>query len=297
MRTVCFTAFMLLIPAFLWPETPLQKQKKTQSRQVEEQRTDNLQRKNELIQKMKSFMDSINGRLDKDSRIVIPVNPDDAVDFQDDDRLFKEESEKKEYAYVAVKDGKLRNAAGEVTDTLNYGERVLVIHRIDFKGVAAVRRLTEDAPGEGWVYLDILQSKKPKELNSAPSYIVPTEGRISGRFGTRSDPFKKSSAFHKGVDIAAPSGTPVYAAANGTVARSEFNGSGYGNLIVIDHGGSLSTYYAHLESRGVKKGTVVSQGELIGKVGKTGRATGSHLHFEVRRGGSALNPEEFFPSK
>ncbi len=94
---------------------------------------------------------------------------------------------------------------------------------------------------------------------------------------------------HEGVDIGAGSGTPISAAASGSVIYAGWMG-GYGNLVVIDHGGGLSTAYAHQSSFAVGSGTHVSQGQVIGYVGCTGRCFGPHLHFEVRVNGGAVDP-------
>ena len=96
--------------------------------------------------------------------------------------------------------------------------------------------------------------------------IIPTSGRISSKFGKRIDPVsKRSYRYHKGIDISAPIGTPVYAAADGIVIKSEYVKNGYGNLIIIKHKDDVSTYYGHLSKIIAKSGDKVSQGELIGK--------------------------------
>ncbi|HZJ82956.1 MAG TPA: peptidoglycan DD-metalloendopeptidase family protein [Clostridia bacterium] len=112
----------------------------------------------------------------------------------------------------------------------------------------------------------------------------PASGRLSSGFGQR------WGRLHAGIDIAAPTGTPIYAADGGTVNYSAFNSGGYGNLIKISHGGGITTSYAHMSSRVASKGNKVSKGQLIGYVGSTGRSTGPHLHFEVRVNGSRKNP-------
>jgi murein DD-endopeptidase MepM/ murein hydrolase activator NlpD len=94
---------------------------------------------------------------------------------------------------------------------------------------------------------------------------------------------------HEGIDIAVPAGTPIRAAKSGSVALAGLNG-GYGNYTCIDHGGGLSTCYAHQSSIGVSVGQSVSQGDVIGSVGCTGHCFGDHLHFEVRVNGSAVDP-------
>ena len=108
------------------------------------------------------------------------------------------------------------------------------------------------------------------------------DGVQSSGFGFRKDPFTKKKTFHGGLDIAAEKGTDVFASLDGEVILSE-NSGGYGNLIVIKHALGYETRYGHLSKFFVKKGQKVKRGDKIGEVGNTGRATGNHLHFEVRR--------------
>jgi murein DD-endopeptidase MepM/ murein hydrolase activator NlpD len=134
-------------------------------------------------------------------------------------------------------------------------------------------------------------------LESARKKLTPTKlpvdgGWYSSNFGWRIDPFTGQRAFHEGIDFMAEEGTPIYAAAAGVVVYSEFHPQ-YGNMIEVDHGNDLISRYAHASKRLVKIGDVVLRGSKIGQVGKTGRATGSHLHFEVRQGGAARNPAQF----
>ena len=118
---------------------------------------------------------------------------------------------------------------------------------------------------------------------------------LTSLFGLRSDPFRGSAAIHTGIDLAAPMGTPVYATADGIVDRSEWNDGGYGNLVEIDHGQGIQTRYGHLSQRIAQAGQFVHRGDLIGLVGSTGRSTGSHLHYEVRVAGRAIDPIPFVP--
>ncbi len=128
---------------------------------------------------------------------------------------------------------------------------------------------------------------------------TPVDGaRLSSRFGMREHPIMSFSVMHRGVDFAAPTGTPIYAAGDGTVEEIGPRG-GYGHYIRIRHTGSYSTAYAHLSAyaRGLKKGMRVRQGQVIGRVGTTGRSTGPHLHYEVVRDGKQVNPISVkFPS-
>ncbi|MBV8722831.1 MAG: peptidoglycan DD-metalloendopeptidase family protein [Candidatus Eremiobacteraeota bacterium] len=121
------------------------------------------------------------------------------------------------------------------------------------------------------------------------SFSWPVTGTITSPFGWRSNPFGGSPEFHQGLDIAAPTGTTVAAAAGGTVIMAQWYG-GYGNYILIDHGGGYSTGYGHLSAIYVSSGQTVTRGQAIGAVGSTGQSTGPHLHFEVRINGKPVDP-------
>jgi len=123
----------------------------------------------------------------------------------------------------------------------------------------------------------------------AGSFSWPVTGTITSPFGWRSNPFGGAPEFHQGLDIAAPSGTTVTAAAGGTVIMAQWYG-GYGNYILIDHGGGYSTGYGHLSAIYVSTGQAVQRGQAIGAVGSTGQSTGPHLHFEVRIAGKPVDP-------
>ncbi len=119
---------------------------------------------------------------------------------------------------------------------------------------------------------------------------MPLEGaRLSSDFGMRMHPVIGGRRQHKGVDLASPSGTPVFATADGIVGRAE-RFSSYGNYVQIEHGAALETRYAHLSHIAVTQGQRVRKGDVIGLVGSTGRSTGPHLHYEVRVAGEAVNP-------
>ncbi|PJA31925.1 MAG: hypothetical protein CO187_06770 [Zetaproteobacteria bacterium CG_4_9_14_3_um_filter_53_7] len=119
--------------------------------------------------------------------------------------------------------------------------------------------------------------------------LWPVRGKVSSRFGRR------GSRMHDGIDISGKEGTPVHAAASGVVVYSDHRLSGYGNLVIIRHGNNLFTAYGHNQRNLVKKGQQVNSGDVIARVGQTGRASGPHLHFEVRQGSVAVDPLAYLP--
>ncbi len=118
---------------------------------------------------------------------------------------------------------------------------------------------------------------------------------ISSHFGFRADPFRTTHAMHRGIDVPGRFGAPVYASADGVVERAGYSG-GYGNMIDIRHSSGLVTRYGHLSSILVDASGTVRSGQIIGRVGSTGRSTGNHLHFEVRMDGQAVDPLPFLSS-
>lgn len=134
----------------------------------------------------------------------------------------------------------------------------------------------------------------PGTAQSAQGMIWPTQGRFSSGFGYRRHPILGYSRLHAGVDIGNSSGTPIWAAKAGTVIFSGWRG-GYGNAVIVDHGGGVSTLYGHMSQRLVSEGTNVGTGETVGLMGSTGMSTGPHLHFEVRINGSPNDPLAFLP--
>jgi len=137
-----------------------------------------------------------------------------------------------------------------------------------------------------WRQLDQLQQGVAAIPSSQP---VRSSANFTSGYGIRSDPFRGRAAMHAGIDLAGPSGTPIYATADGI-------SGGYGNLVEIDHGQGIQTRYGHLSRMSVRAGQRVRRGELIGLMGSTGRSTGSHLHYEVRIDGRAVNPVPFLQS-
>lgn len=128
--------------------------------------------------------------------------------------------------------------------------------------------------------------ERPSHIGTA-DFAMPTSGRLTSNFGSR------WGRKHSGVDLAATVGTPIYASDNGIVTEAEYKNNGYGNFVSIDHGNGYVTYYAHCHELLVSEGDVVAKGDLIARVGNTGRSTGPHLHFEIRSNGVAQNPMNY----
>lgn len=138
---------------------------------------------------------------------------------------------------------------------------------------------------------------KEEVINSIPA-IQPVANkdlnRMASGYGYRRDPFYHTPTFHAGMDFTADIGTPVYATGDGVVKNATNDGWGYGNHIIINHGFGYTTLYGHLSRFAVKAGAKVKRGQLIGYVGSTGRSTGPHLHYEVRKNNNPLNPAFFY---
>jgi murein DD-endopeptidase MepM/ murein hydrolase activator NlpD len=133
---------------------------------------------------------------------------------------------------------------------------------------------------------ELLKQTQANQIAGQPGKLIwPIAGQVSQEFHSG----------HEGMDIFAPAGTPIYAALTGKVISAGWNDGGYGNLVIIDHGGQFSTAYAHQSRIIVKVGDVVAQGQQVGEEGTTGHSTGPHLHFETRVNGGAVNPRRYLP--
>ncbi len=150
-------------------------------------------------------------------------------------------------------------------------------------------KLEKESLAEIWKSLE----NKRYLLSHTPS-IKPTVGYITRGFGMHIDPFTGQLRPHYGIDFAAKVGAPVWTTADGRVANIGWDRSGFGTYIEVDHRKGFQTYYAHLSKVEVSLGEEVKRGQLIGRVGNTGRSTGPHLHYEVRVNGSPVNPRNYF---
>ena len=177
-------------------------------------------------------------------------------------------------------------------DSLSRSEAYAELKEANMKADQLVVRLA--AQSRSLSELEQIASKKSDMLKSIPA-IRPLKNMhtITSGFGRRYHPILKTLRAHTGVDITAPKGTPVYATADGTVS-GENPGSGYGIAVLINHGFSYQTLYAHLSKKVVKPGQKVKRGQLVGYVGSTGMASGSHRHYEVIKNGTPVNPVYYF---
>ena len=159
----------------------------------------------------------------------------------------------------------------------------------------------EPVGGSDATFKQLFTSWKKLDSISQGAIAVPSEKPVrtaafTSGYGVRSDPFRGAAAMHAGIDLAGPVGTPIYATADGVVSDAGYNSGGYGNLVKINHGRGIETRYGHLSAIMVAAGQRIARGQQIGRMGSTGRSTGSHLHYEVRIDGRAVNPIPFMKS-
>ena len=157
------------------------------------------------------------------------------------------------------------------------------------------------AADDGTRFRTLFQTWKGLDTTETAAISIPSAQpvanlQLTSSFGVRSDPFRGTAAMHAGIDIPGKIGTPIYATADGIVARAERAG-GYGNLVSVNHGKGIETRYGHLSRIMVAENTKVVRGQIIGLMGSTGRSTGSHLHYEVRIEGRAVNPMPYMQSE
>ncbi len=190
------------------------------------------------------------------------------------------------YGILRWRDTPFRVASSNLAQPRDFESSVTQFHFL-VRNVSMVTMV--DASG-----LSLLPGPVPSNSRLVPS-LWPVIGPITASFGEREDPFTDEPAFHPGVDIGAPYGTPVRATANGIVV---FAGGeeGYGRMVAIDHGFGISTCYAHLSGFNTEVGDHVNRGDIIGYVGDSGRSTGPHLHYEVRIHNTPVNPWPYMRS-
>jgi murein DD-endopeptidase MepM/ murein hydrolase activator NlpD len=176
-----------------------------------------------------------------------------------------------------------------------------VLRRIASSSAEGVGGPLEPVGGADSTFKQLFNSWKKLDSIAHGAIAVPSDKPVktaafTSGYGVRSDPFRGSAAMHAGIDLAGPTGTPIYATADGTVSAAGWNSGGYGNLVKIDHGRGIETRYGHMSAILVSAGQHVVRGQQIGRMGSTGRSTGSHLHYEVRIDNRAVNPIPFMKS-
>lgn len=186
---------------------------------------------------------------------------------------------------VALADGERRHKATEVAEM----ENLSAAEEAELESLIRERQRQLEAEREAQRRAAGIAGVIPPPSSGGGSFSWPISGTITSPYGWRSNPFGGSPDFHPGLDIAAPMGTTVTAAASGTVILAQWYG-GYGNFIMIDHGNGVATGYGHLSAIYVSNGQQVQKGQPIGAVGSTGHSTGPHLHFEVRVNGKTVDP-------
>ncbi|MEA2116342.1 MAG: peptidoglycan DD-metalloendopeptidase family protein [Thermodesulfobacteriota bacterium] len=180
-------------------------------------------------------------------------------------------------------------------------ERAKVIETVIDK--LGVKVMMEDDPGHsGGPYIALDETYYNKLISDTDRYLTalqkmplgrPINTKISSRYGRRTDPLNNKKAFHAGIDFKGDTGDKVRSTGDALVRESAYNKGGLGYYIVLSHGNGYDTMYAHLSKRLVRPGARVKRGQVIGLVGNTGRSTGPHLHYEVRRYGKAVNPMKY----
>lgn len=183
------------------------------------------------------------------------------------------------------------NIGGIETDDFKID--MLPLHRQELasrKILSYIRDLKKDSQLEEIAQQDLIvyMNESAQKLASIPS-IIPSQGFITSRFGYRMSPFTGTKRLHKGLDIAAATGTKIVAPADGKIVFADRDGA-YGLCVEVDHGNGIKTRYAHMSKISTKSGTMIKRGELIGLVGNTGRSTGAHLHYEVMVNGVHTDP-------
>ena len=191
---------------------------------------------------------------------------------------------------VAAADAQKRQVAQEVTQLEEISEQT----ELQVEALIRQKQAEEAARLQAARRAALLSGQEPPPLVGAPGALGwPVSGRISSPFGMRTNPVSGRFLMHTGIDIAAEMGTTVLAPADGKVISAGWNSGGYGNMIILDNGGPMSTLFAHLSQIFVSADQEVKRGQAIGAVGSTGESTGPHLHFEVRIDGKPVDPMSY----
>ncbi len=247
---------------------------------------DNNRLKNEIVQVHSINQKQAEMLVEKDEKISAMIEKQDEYT-----KTISEFSNK----YKQMTENYVDDNMNSITASRGASSRSFINDVSELKGILKNLQQINDSDDTIVNDLSETETKLQTYIDTIPT-LWPTSGRISSYFGTRSDPFNFTEKKHEGIDIAAAKGTSIKAAADGTVTYSDTNGN-YGECVIINHGNGISTLYGHASKLLVKVGQKVKKGDLIAKVGNTGRSTGPHLHFEVRVNGTQVNPLDYLDKK
>ena len=265
-----FTAILIIIIAFTYIDSPKEKQLKTQIKSLEDQYR-YLEKELNVAQ---SVLKNLQDRDDNIYRVITESEPIPqsirSVGIGGHDQYDEFE-----------KFGNLSDLVMHTSNRIKKLQKQVYIQSKSYDDIAKLIKNKE----KYWASRPAIQPVSNKDLT-----------RLASGYGYRIDPIYKTRKFHQGIDFTAPTGTPIYATGNGVVVRTQKLRTGYGQNVIIDHGYGYRSLYAHMSKILVKRGQKVKRGEVIGKVGSTGKSTAPHLHYEVIKNGRKLNPIEFFYS-
>ena len=265
-----FTAIVIIVVAFMYIDSPKEKKLYSQINDLETQYSD-LSRE---LDKMTTVLKDLQHRDDNIYRVITESEPIPNSIRELGTGGSKRYEEFEKYA-------ELGDLVINTSKKLKKVQKQLYIQSKSYDELAQLINNKE----KYWASRPAIQPISNKDLT-----------RLASGYGWRIDPIYKTRKFHEGIDFTAPRGTPVYATGDGVIVRIQYLRTGYGKNIIIDHGFGYSSLYAHLSSINVKRGQKIKRGQVIGKVGSSGKSTAPHLHYEVIKSKRKVNPIEFFYS-
>lgn len=229
--------------------------------------------------------------LNTEQKNILSKNTNEIKDLKNKENTVNDKIKEFSELYKEMADSYI--GKNKVSRSGDRNERTFIKDISKLKGILDSLDDKTSASSESNAFSDLAKTEEKLEeyMTSIPT-LWPAEGKISSYFGARKDPFESGEGFHEGIDIAAAYGEDILASADGVVVSAGWYG-GYGKAVIIDHGNGITTLYGHTSSILVKEGRHVKKGDLIARIGSTGRSTGAHLHFEVLINGKAVNPLEY----
>lgn len=261
------TGIIIVLIAFRYLDSPKEKL----LRQENEDMKENYTVLKERVKQLELQMNELENRDNEVYRSIFEANP-----IPDSARVKEMEKTKEVKLVQSMGETELITSMTAQLNNLSY--------RLGYqlKSYAAIENMVKNKE-KLLLAIPAIQPVSNKDLN-----------RIASGFGYRIDPVYKTTRFHGGLDFTAPIGTPIYATADGTIKEAGYNTGGFGNHVVINHGYGYQTLYGHMSRIAVRDGQSVKRGQVIGYVGNSGKSTGAHLHYEVIKNGTHLDPVYFF---